>query len=92
MKERMDTINSGDYRRWGRFKMLEDRLESICAVQGTENFVYLSADASDVLKEIDPSKSYIIGGLVDRNRHKVANSVKAPPVQPVPVRLEPGFR
>lgn len=32
--------------------------------------VYLSADSQDTLEELSPSKSYIIGGLVDRNRYK----------------------
>lgn len=35
---------------------------------------YLSADADDTLQLIDPGCSYIVGGLVDRNRHKVGAS------------------
>ena len=33
--------------------------------------VYLTADADDILDELDPSNIYIIGGIVDRNRFKV---------------------
>uniref|UniRef100_A0A7S1SNN9 tRNA (guanine(9)-N(1))-methyltransferase n=1 Tax=Tetraselmis chuii TaxID=63592 RepID=A0A7S1SNN9_9CHLO len=38
--------------------------------QNKEDIVYLTADSPDTLSELDPSKIYIIGGIVDRNRHK----------------------
>ena len=34
------------------------------------NVVYLTADASETLEKIDYSCTYVIGGIVDRNRHK----------------------
>ena len=34
------------------------------------DLVYLTADAAADLHDVDPSKVYIIGGLVDRNRFK----------------------
>lgn len=34
------------------------------------DLVYLTADSPHELTELDPGKVYIVGGLVDRNRHK----------------------
>jgi len=39
-------------------------------VKTKEDLVYLTADSEYELKEVDPTKAYIIGGIVDRNRHK----------------------
>lgn len=35
-----------------------------------EECVYLAAEATDVLQTLDPSKVYIMGAFVDKNRHK----------------------
>lgn len=35
-----------------------------------DKLVYLTADAAEELHQLDSAGIYIIGGLVDRNRHK----------------------
>eukprot|EP01028_Stygiella_incarcerata_P013066 TRINITY_DN81128_c0_g1_i1.p1 TRINITY_DN81128_c0_g1~~TRINITY_DN81128_c0_g1_i1.p1 ORF type:complete len:298 (-),score=106.93 TRINITY_DN81128_c0_g1_i1:95-988(-) len=42
-----------------------------------EDMVYFTADAEEVIDELDPSKVYVIGGFVDRNRHKGLTLEKA---------------
>eukprot|EP00884_Botryococcus_braunii_P017179 jgi/Botrbrau1/4144/Bobra.0192s0015.2 len=67
IKARMESTCSG-YNRWPisvheqcYSKVFEGKLEDL---------VYLTPDSHNVVEELDPAKAYIVGGLVDRNRHK----------------------
>eukprot|EP01017_Pseudomicrothorax_dubius_P044133 TRINITY_DN7431_c0_g4_i1.p1 TRINITY_DN7431_c0_g4~~TRINITY_DN7431_c0_g4_i1.p1 ORF type:complete len:298 (-),score=82.56 TRINITY_DN7431_c0_g4_i1:55-948(-) len=42
-----------------------------------DKLIYLSGDAEETLQEVDPTKIYIIGGLVDHNRIKKGTYNKA---------------
>lgn len=55
-----------DYVKWD-MKVVENGLFDV----DKSRYIYLSGDAEDILQNIEDDKIYIIGGLVDRNRHKV---------------------
>lgn len=52
----------------GRFA--EHSEKELDAVKEAGETIYLSSDSGEVLTELRPYSTYIIGGLVDRNRHK----------------------
>ena len=101
LKQRFDTVLSGNYHGWVGVRFLEDDFveaakESKEWMKGqyggriagalrtdrdktddtqssdfdAEEVVYLTSDSPDTLHELKPYGTYIIGGLVDRNRHK----------------------
>lgn len=49
---------------------LDERPYMECFEDRVQKVVYLTADAKEMLDEIDEDMVVVIGGLVDRNRHK----------------------
>jgi tRNA (guanine9-N1)-methyltransferase len=56
------------WRSWRHFQAFE---EPFSDKFNKENLVYLSADSDNVITELEEGKTYIIGAIVDKNRHKV---------------------
>lgn len=52
-----------------------------------DRIVYLTADSDNVLSELDDSKTYVLGGIVDRNRLKQATINRANTLQVATARL-----
>eukprot|EP00051_Salpingoeca_urceolata_P017521 m.239480 g.239480 ORF g.239480 m.239480 type:complete len:477 (+) comp18978_c0_seq5:108-1538(+) len=64
LKARCDMNDSGG--RWD----IHLRNEHYTEVFDKADIVYLSSESETVLNELDETKAYIIGGLVDHNKHK----------------------
>lgn len=84
------TIESVDYSALPQF--------SIAASEATEGekpkqLVYLTSDAEETLSTLEPDCAYIIGGIVDRNRHKFAtfNKAKAQGVRVAKLPIKENF-
>lgn len=73
------TITADDYLSHPHFS-IEAQPAHTDAAAGDVNvkqLVYLTSDAEETLDTLDPNCAYIIGGIVDRNRHKFATFNKA---------------
>lgn len=50
---------------------------SVTEVFSLESLVYLTSESEHEIESLDPAKVYVIGGIVDRNRHKGCTYNKA---------------
>ncbi|XP_028827847.1 tRNA methyltransferase 10 homolog A [Denticeps clupeoides] len=66
LKENMNQKDKG----WVNWKDIHIKSEHFHQILNKEELVYLTSDSPNVLKELDESKAYVIGGLVDHNHHK----------------------
>ncbi|GBG31955.1 tRNA guanine9-N1-methyltransferase [Hondaea fermentalgiana] len=62
---------------WAEIGDFSIRSEPFHELYTPGNAVYLSADATETITAFDPTKAYIIGGLIDRNKQKGAAQAKA---------------
>ncbi|XP_075716752.1 tRNA methyltransferase 10 homolog A isoform X2 [Rhinoderma darwinii] len=66
LKSNMDEYDKG----WINWKDIHIKSEHYKDLMKSEDLVYLTSDSPEVLHELDETKAYIIGGLVDHNHHK----------------------
>ncbi|KAG8134431.1 hypothetical protein E2320_007541 [Naja naja] len=66
LKDNMNETDKG----WINWKDIQIKSVHYSELVKKEDLVYLTSDSPDVLSELDESKAYVIGGLVDHNHHK----------------------
>ncbi|XP_051866243.1 tRNA methyltransferase 10 homolog A-like [Pristis pectinata] len=66
LKKNMDDNDKG----WVNWKGINVTSKHFSEVIKKEDLVYLTSDSPNMLNELDASKAYVIGGLVDHNHHK----------------------
>ncbi|XP_078068151.1 tRNA methyltransferase 10 homolog A [Mustelus asterias] len=66
LKTNMDENDKG----WVNWKGITVTSEHFSEAMKKEDLVYLTSDSPNVLNDLDATKAYIIGGLVDHNHHK----------------------
>ncbi|XP_078533605.1 tRNA methyltransferase 10 homolog A isoform X1 [Lissotriton helveticus] len=66
LKQNMEENDKG----WVNWKDIYFQSEHYMKLAKTEDLIYLTSDSPDVLDELDETKAYVIGGLVDHNHHK----------------------
>lgn len=71
------TISNKDYVDLPDFTISDTSNSEEPASAHRKRIVYLTSDATDTLTTLDDSCAYVIGGMVDRNRHKGATFNKA---------------
>ncbi|XP_048458705.1 RNA (guanine-9-)-methyltransferase domain-containing protein 2 [Rhincodon typus] len=73
LKKNMDENDKG----WVNWKGITVTPEHVSEAIKKEDLVYLTSDSPNVLNDLDATKAYIIGGLVDHNHHKGVTYNKA---------------
>ncbi|KAI9247317.1 guanine-N1-methyltransferase [Sporodiniella umbellata] len=55
---------------WKNWRNVDFFSEPLTEKFDKENLVYLTADSENVVRELEEGKTYIVGAIVDKNRHK----------------------
>jgi tRNA (guanine9-N1)-methyltransferase len=79
LKDRLDIVSHGTLNKWTRISCMPESLGDIVQKQKDDeespfkgqSLVYLTADSEEELETLKEDETYIIGGIVDRNRYKV---------------------
>lgn len=65
LKERFDTqLKDSNYQNWKNFEFINEDIIP------TDNVIYLTPDSDEILDRLESGMTYIVGGIVDKNRHK----------------------
>lgn len=67
--QRLQTAINNQHLRWKNVGFSNTDYE--ITDENRDDLIYLTADSPNTVEDLEAGKSYIIGGIVDRNRYKV---------------------
>ncbi|CCK73497.1 tRNA (guanine(9)-N(1))-methyltransferase NDAI_0G05140 [Naumovozyma dairenensis CBS 421] len=65
-----DDLNNCNHNQWRHFEFVADDEAITGPHMDKSKMIYLTADTDEELDTLKPGMTYIIGGIVDKNRHK----------------------
>lgn len=71
----METSLKNTHKKWKQVKFSEEEYQVTEQNRNDRNLIYLTSDSDHTLHGLEEGKTYIIGGIVDRNRHKVRSLI-----------------
>lgn len=100
LKQRMETVMQGHYKVWSRSEWRDEDVGRLAGSGGAaddentnatvvnpfpgQEYVYLTADSDYELETLREDQTYIVGGIVDKNRYKVSKrEYKSQPIRQV---------
>ncbi len=72
-----DYLRKNGFEKWLGIKYFLKSDENNFLSENNQKLIYLSGDSENTLEKLDPDNIYLIGGIVDRNRHKFLTLNKA---------------
>ncbi|KAI9486100.1 MAG: guanine-1-methyltransferase-domain-containing protein [Benjaminiella poitrasii] len=69
LKKQMDA-KAPSWQNWKNIEVRNEAYMDVLSDEEKKNLVYLTADSKEVAHELEEGKTYIIGGIVDKNRYK----------------------
>ncbi|KAJ6260399.1 hypothetical protein Dda_4625 [Drechslerella dactyloides] len=70
LRAHLDLMHGDKWHQWRRITVTDTDYTVPDEAVEAGNVIYLSSDSDETLETLDEGKTYIVGGVVDKNRHK----------------------
>ncbi|KAK6543205.1 tRNA (guanine(9)-N(1))-methyltransferase [Orbilia ellipsospora] len=70
LRSHLSLMHGDKWKSWRKITITEKDYDISTEGTNVENIIYLSSDSADTLEALEEGKTYIVGGIVDKNRYK----------------------